>query len=472
VTSDREDLTYELDASDLRVMARHPAGGVTQTLAPDGRTLALAGRGDGVRLLDLRTSRTRAIAAPPGEVQRMAFTPDGATLASVTDSGTLTLSDVRDGKVEQRYSAHAGGAGGIAVTPDGRIAITAGIDGRVALWSLAGSRLLRPIALRRPFVVEDPTPRGVAMSPDGDTVAVGEIGGVDLIDSASLQRRSVLRTGSGPALAVDFSPDGRLMAVTSDHGRVGLWDAHTLKPAGRLTGLRSWTQAVAFSPDGRLVAAGDTNDDRPTVRIWDVASRTPTRFRVGLSAAGVAFSPDGRLLAVSTMEHKVEVRDVRTGRLVKRLHTAELARSVAFSPDGRLLFVGLLNGAGQFYTSRDWRPEGVQFRGQDQRLLSARFTPDGRTLATASADGTVMLWDVASRKPIGAPVEVKADSFVAAVLSRDGANLYAFPSTTKGLRLALSPAVWKQEACAIAGRQLTAREWADALPGRPYRRVC
>jgi len=81
---------------------------------------------------------------------------------------------------------------------------------------------------------------------------------------------------------------------------------------------------------------------------------------------------------------------------------------VAFTPDGRLLFVGLLNGAGQFYSTRDWRPAGGRIRGQEQRLLNGRFTPDGRTLATSSADGTVMLWDVATRKPIGSPLGCSA----------------------------------------------------------------
>jgi len=172
------------------------------------------------------------------------------------------------------------------------------------------------------------------------------------------------------------------------------------------------------------------------------------------------------------MDKGVEIRDPRTARLVAGLRTSELARSVAFSPDGRLLFVGLLNGAGQFYSTRDWRPVGGRIRGQEQRLLYARFTPDGRTLATSSADGSVMLWDVATRKPIGSPLTVERDSYVAAVLSRDGAHLYALPATTNGVRLALSPEAWKDEACAVAGRELTAREWADALPSRAYRPVC
>src|SRR5215207_9137270 len=95
VTSDREDATYELDAADLRVVERHPAGGVALALSPDDRTLALADANGGMRLLDRRTSRERSLAGRPGRVSRMTFTPDGATLVGVADRGRLIVWDVR-----------------------------------------------------------------------------------------------------------------------------------------------------------------------------------------------------------------------------------------------------------------------------------------------------------------------------------------------------------------------------------------
>jgi hypothetical protein len=57
-------------------------------------------------------------------------------------------------------------------------------------------------------------------------------------------------------------------------------------------------------------------------------------------------------------------------------------------------------------------------------------------------------------------------------MSRDGRHLYALPTSRNGVRLAISPQDWKRDACAIAGREISRQEWADALPGREYRAVC
>jgi WD40 repeat protein len=299
-----------------------------------------------------------------------------------------------------------------------------------------------------------------------------EHGTVELIDTATLEPRAALRKAvDGPALATDFSPDGRLLAVAGDKGVLGLWDARTLAPVRRLEGLRGWTQAVTFSPNGRLVAAGDFSD-KPRLRVWDVGSGRQTAFESDFSPGELTFSPNSRLLAAAGREHGVEVRDAASGRLVGKPPLDEFARTVAFSPNGKLLFVGLYNGTGTFFSTENWKPAGPGIRGHGQRILNARFTPNGRTLATSSADGTVQLWDVASRRTLGAPLVVQRNDFVAGILNRDGSYLYALPTGTEGLRLALAPRRWRDLACQIAGRELTQREWDAVLPDRPYREVC
>ena len=456
--------------------ARHPAGGSAVALHPDEDLLAV-GAGDGsIRFVDMPSGRVRRLAGKhAAEVSAMAFSADGRTLVSGDSNGGLIAWDVGRRVPRERLEGHTT-VEAVVTTPDGRTAITAGsVDGKVAFWDLDDSRRLvhrMPLASRFVAAVDDPTPRGVALSPDDRTLAVTHQNGtVELLDTSTREPRAVLEAFDEPALATDFSRDGRLLAVAADNGELGLWDARTLAPARRLEGLRGWIQAVAFSPDGRHVAAGDISDDSRLL-IWDVNSGRQTAFESDFPPAQLTFSPDGRLLAGAGMDRGVEVRDVASGRLIGKPPLDEMARSVAFSPDGKLLFVGLYNGTGTFLSTEDWKPAGPGIRGHGQRILNARFTPDGRTLATSSADGTAQLWDVASRRTVGAPLVVQRDAFVASVMSRDGSYLYALPTGTNGMRLALTPRLWRDLACQIAGRELTEREWAEALPEQPYRKVC
>ena len=282
------------------------------------------------------------------------------------------------------------------------------------------------------------------------------------------------------ALSVDFSPGGRLLAVTGEGGELTLWNARTLAPAGELRGMRGHSQALAFSPDGKLLAAAEVIDERGPrlLRVWDVRRRKLTAFQGHSKASLIAFSPNAELIAAAAGERGTDIRDVRTGRLVKRLGVGDLSgegdfsRSVAFSPDGDLLLVGQSNGTARLFSTETWKSVGRPLRAHTGRITFPEFSPDGRTLITASADGTVVLWDVATQKPIRAPLELHANAFASAALSPDGKRLYAISTEDEGISFAMSPDTWKRDACLVAGRAISPDEWDKALPGRPYQAVC
>ena len=492
LTSLRDSRTWELDPEPLRVVRSWPVGDLAGAVSPDGRVFALGSEAGRVRLLDLDSGQTRSFEGRvDGPVVRMRFTPDGRTLVTAGELGQLYTWDVERGAIAERLSGHTGNIDGLDVATDGRTLLTASADTRAILWDLAGDRRLdRRFAVEPRFDVPA-TPRGIAVSPDGRTLALTHGDGtVELVDTRTLAPRASVRATEGFAASVDFSPDGRLLAVTGESGLVTLWDAQTMAPEGKLRGLRGPSQALAFSPDGKLLAAAESLDGPGPhqLRVWDVRRRQLTDFRARTAANLIAFSPDGELIAAAATDRGTEILDARTGDLVERLEVGNLAgegdfsRSVAFSPDGNLLLVGQYNGTGRLFSTETWKQVGRPLRAHTARITFPEFSPDGRTLITASADGTVILWDVATQKQIGAPIEVEANSYVSAALSPDGKRLYAISagedwvpydnSPDDGVSFDMSPAAWKRHACAVAGRDISAGEWEQALPARPFQPVC
>ena len=86
----------------------------------------------------------------PGAGTPKAFSPDGRTLSTAEDDGSVILWDVEKGVPTETLEGHTGVTETHAFSPDGRTLYTAGNDGRVIVWDVAGDR-----RLGRPF------PRGL-----------------------------------------------------------------------------------------------------------------------------------------------------------------------------------------------------------------------------------------------------------------------------------------------------------------------
>jgi WD40 repeat protein/DNA-binding SARP family transcriptional activator len=475
VSSPSAEETYEIDARRLRVVRRHAIGGPYMSVRPDGRRFAFGSLDGRVRIFDVRSGvLARLDGRHEAPVTRTFFAPDGRTLVSSSEEGEVLVWDLPEGAVRETYSAHNAPVWGLEIASDGRTLYSAGLDTRAFAWDLSGDRrLVQPFDAGPPFVPRDGDeyPKGLATSPDGNTLAVSQSDGtVALIDAETLERRRSAQVLDGFVAAIAFSPDGRLLAATGRDGELRLVDARTLSPVGELRGLESTSQALAFSPDGRLLAASE-NFGGP-VRIWDVRRRELTGVRFRTLAPALEFSPDGRYLALAAFDRGFEIRDPANGRLVERLKTDDEARSVAFSPSGDLLAAGRYDGQVQLWSTETWTPVGPPLEGHDGRILSLHFTPDGRTLASGSEDGTVLLRDVQTQRPTGSALRVDPGVFVAALFSRDGSHLFAVSSGDRAVRLDATVDAWKRHACVVAGRELTEDEWEDALPDRAYRPVC
>jgi WD40 repeat protein len=100
------------------------------------------------------------------------------------------------------------------------------------------------------------------------------------------------------AICVEFSKDGKLLAVSQINGEIVLIDVETRRQLGKLpAAISSETDRLAFSSDGALLAAVSFKGG---VILWDIATRTQFGRAISLGEiegpVGVAFSPDNRRL--------------------------------------------------------------------------------------------------------------------------------------------------------------------------------
>jgi WD40 repeat protein len=308
-------------------------GGVHQVaLSPDGKAIAAgynigAKSGSGGVVLWDRGVRERRADLP----LLVAFSRDGKTLAagylSGESRGGVVLWDMatRRRMADLPLAANEGDVLRVAFSPDGKsIAIgrdrrSMSIGGKVAVWDMATRKLVADL----PLEVHESHLNDVAFSADGKAIAAGYgfgVGGVVAWDLALRERLvgAPLLVKEGSVTSVAFSPDGKAIAAGYENrgvGGVAMWDLTTRVgaigeslAAGEVT-----VRSVAFSPDGKTLAASYIGTHGSGVMRWQIATRKQLVDELFATnddlVTCVAFGADGKTI-VAGYGHGVALWDV------------------------------------------------------------------------------------------------------------------------------------------------------------------
>jgi WD40 repeat protein len=137
--------------------------------------------------------------------------------------------------------------------------------------------------------------------------------------------------------ALDYSPDGTLLAVAGFH-EILLHRGDGSGLEARLIGMSERIQSVSFSPDGQwLAAAGGQPARMGEVQIWDVEKRQlKLSLPVGYDTVyGVSWSPDSRLVAFGCPDKTVRAIDAATGKQVlQQMAHEDWVLGTVFSTNG------------------------------------------------------------------------------------------------------------------------------------------
>ena len=331
-----------------------------------------------------------------------------ASLASVSDQVTFSATvntTIVPGKPLKTLTGHTDRIGSVSYSPDGRTLAAGSSDRTVGLWNaVTGERKSTLTGFTHDV-------SAVAYSPDGRTLATsGNWGEIRLWDAVTGLHKETLegitaqrpQTASGHTSgvsAIAYSPDGSTIATGDLIGEIRLWDAETGQHNATITGHPGANViSLAFSPDSHMLASSGSYPDG-TLRWWDVGTGTLLKtFALPEDYGSVALSPDGRTFAITgAWDLTVHLWDAATGQQLKVLTGHKTGvYPVAFSPDGDRLATGSFDSEIRLWDISTGDLVKLLI-GHSKAILSVAFSPDGATLASGSEDNTVNLWDVSSK---------------------------------------------------------------------------
>ncbi|MDE2927861.1 MAG: hypothetical protein OXT71_15810 [Acidobacteriota bacterium] len=187
--------------------------------SPDGSVLATAGYDRLVKLWEVTTGREiRTISGHVDAVYSLAFNASGDRLASASADRTVKVWDVASGRqLGTPLSGATAELFAMAFYPGGRRIAAAGMDKMIRIWDLGEEGGILAVSV---FSHDGPVV-DLSLTPDGNTlISAGADGRVKFWDADSLEERKALPAQPDTVLALAVSPSGETLAVGRYDGMV------------------------------------------------------------------------------------------------------------------------------------------------------------------------------------------------------------------------------------------------------------
>jgi small GTP-binding protein len=379
--------------------------------SPNGAYLASPSEDKTIRIWDTRSGAcVRTLQGHINIVFSVAWSPDSQRLASASADKTIRLWDASSGNHLQTLEGHIEGVYSVAWSPDGQRLASASGDRTIRLWDAANGNHLQTLEGYTYSIFD------VAWSRDGQRLASDSgDNAIRLWDAASDKTLSTRKAANGIIWSVAWSRDGQRLASTQTKSPI-LWDVDSGKALQVLEGHVDTVICIDFSANDRWLASksGDS-----TIRLWRCDTwacvavlEEPT---TSMWYPGLAFHPHLPLLA--TLGEKDTI--IRIWELDEALLLSQAQESVHYTT-AKLVLVGD-SGVGK--TGLGWRLAHGEFK-EHESTHGQQFWPI-KQLGLKRKDGTeceAVLWDLAGQHVYRQIHSIFLENVAAALVLFDPSN--------------------------------------------------
>jgi WD40 repeat protein len=351
------------------------------TFSPDGQTIASLSPEDTLKIWTSEGTLLASIEEVGSSIRGMAFSPDSQTIATVSLDGILKLRTLK-GEILTEIESNGGWLWSVAFSPNGKTIAAASRDRTIRLWQ-PDRRLLNIFEGHQGAVT------GLAIAPDGQQLATTSPDDrmVKIWSREGKLLHTLVKEKHLPA-RVDFSPEGEILVVGGQDGRILLWDRKGVF-LRNLEKRQHPVFAIVFAPNGQTIAS--TSLQGP-LKLWQADGTLLQTFpleQAGVSSA--AFSPREPILASARRDGWIELWQLN-GTLLQAFsaHRHEIYE-VVFAPDGRTFISAARDG-----TIKQWQLDGTlltTFNANRGAVNGIALSREG-WLASAHEDGSVNLWQL------------------------------------------------------------------------------
>ncbi len=299
---------WDLDRGALLQTIPAKGNGINAVALLPGERAISGGRDRAVNIWDLKGgSRLYNLQNHGRWIEDLAVTPNGKLVISASADNTLIVWDVESGKKLHTLKGHTGSVKTVALTPDGVQAISGSADGTVKIWNLEQGTLLQTLTGHTGGI------NAVAVTPDGEQVISASLDGfvkVWIRSSGTVQHN--LNAHSGGVNTIEVTPDGQRVVSGGVDGSVKVWNLQEGTLQQEFTGHGGWINALVITPDGRQLVSASSDH---TLKVWNLPQGTLVHTLVGHQewVRSVALTPDGQRIISGAGDRLPKVWNLSSG---------------------------------------------------------------------------------------------------------------------------------------------------------------